>query len=35
MKNKHDIDAVDWDVIESDNDYIHSHKSCEEQYNID
>lgn len=34
MKNKHDIDAVDWDVIDSEHDYTSSHKSCED-YNID
>lgn len=34
MKNKYDIDAVDWDVIDSEHDYISLHKSCED-YNID
>lgn len=30
------LEALDWDVIQSDDDYVRSHRSCnDDQYNID
>lgn len=29
------VEALDWDVIQSDDDYVRSRRSCGEQYNVD
>lgn len=34
MKTDSEIEPLDWEII-SEEDYIRSHKSCEDQYNID